>query len=145
VVLLLIGLREQTDELGRHGGRNHLSAALHHFYRHDPITTVASPTVGGSVANSRQAPSALFASAPPSPGFPDPSRPRRERLLSPELGNSEANSENSNHLRCPYKTANYLHTATLYSRCCRFKSGGGLLSLLEEEALIPQAVLFEPL
>jgi hypothetical protein len=109
------------------------------------ITTVASPTVGGSVANSRQAPSALFASAPPSPGFPDPSRPRRERLLSPELGNSEANSENSNHLRCPYKTANYLHTATLYSRCCRFKSGGGLLSLLEEEALIPQAVLFEPL
>src|SRR5205807_8964723 len=26
VVLLLIGLREQTDELGRHGGRNHYAA-----------------------------------------------------------------------------------------------------------------------
>jgi hypothetical protein len=33
VVLLLIDLREQTDELGRHGGQNHHSAALHHFYR----------------------------------------------------------------------------------------------------------------
>jgi hypothetical protein len=33
VVLLLIDLREQTDELRRHGGRNHHRAALHHFYR----------------------------------------------------------------------------------------------------------------
>jgi hypothetical protein len=31
----------------------------------------------------------------------------------PELGNSETNSENSNDLRCPYKTANRLQTATL--------------------------------
>jgi hypothetical protein len=26
VALLLVGLREQTDELGRHGGRNHYTA-----------------------------------------------------------------------------------------------------------------------
>jgi hypothetical protein len=35
VVLLVVDLREQNDELGRHGGRNHQSASLHHFYRHD--------------------------------------------------------------------------------------------------------------
>jgi len=28
VVLLLIGLREQTEELGRHGGRNHYAALV---------------------------------------------------------------------------------------------------------------------
>jgi hypothetical protein len=39
VVLLVVDLREQNDELGRHGGRNHHSASLHHFYRHDlPLT-----------------------------------------------------------------------------------------------------------
>jgi hypothetical protein len=39
VVLLSIGLREETDESGRHGGRNSLQltrSPLHHFYRHDP-------------------------------------------------------------------------------------------------------------
>jgi hypothetical protein len=39
VVLLSIGLREETDEPGRHGGRNFLQltrSSLHHLYRHDP-------------------------------------------------------------------------------------------------------------
>jgi hypothetical protein len=38
VVLLSIGLREETDESGRHGGRNLIQlirSSLHHFYRHD--------------------------------------------------------------------------------------------------------------
>jgi hypothetical protein len=40
VVLLSIGLREETDEPGRHGGRNFLQltrSSLHHFYRHDRL------------------------------------------------------------------------------------------------------------
>jgi hypothetical protein len=43
VVLLSIGLREETDESGRHGGRNHpgpTRSPLHHFYRHDPVRCV---------------------------------------------------------------------------------------------------------
>jgi hypothetical protein len=40
VVLLSIRLREETDESGRHGGRNQhqpTRSPLHHFYRHDHL------------------------------------------------------------------------------------------------------------